>query len=63
MENLIELNILERCHNCPEFEADTVKSIYYADTEKCRVDIQIICKNRGLCDRILEYLEENTQGD
>lgn len=54
---MIELNILARCQNCPEFNAETRKEVIYGDTEKV-VNTEIICENRGLCDRIFEHLEE-----
>lgn len=58
---MITLNILPRCQNCPEFEPETHKDIFYGDDVAVEVSTQVICKHRGLCDRILEYLKNEEE--
>ena len=52
-----ELALCPKCTDCPEFDSETRKEILHGDTPDPEVNIQIICKYRGLCDRIEEHLK------
>lgn len=54
---MISLNVKDRCHNCPDFIPEIHRDIRYGKDPDPVVDTQIICQVRGLCDRNLQYLQ------
>ena len=61
-QSTFHLNILPKCINCPEFKTETIKGITYGEQAAVKVDIQIICAHRGLCDRLEQHLENIKDG-
>lgn len=47
---MIKLKVNVECHNCPFFELDYEKDIFYANNVEKIVDTTIICKHRALCE-------------
>lgn len=55
---MIELNVKEYCHSCPEFAAviNGPNVLYGNDAfQVCKTEI--VCEHRKLCEHIEEYLE------
>lgn len=54
---MIKLDIQEYCHNCPNFEAEVLKSINF----KHEVGFSIRCEHRHICKNIQQYLNEKNR--
>lgn len=54
---MIEIQAADRCHNCPEFQAETKKAILYCDGEPAEVTIYVVCAYAAKCEAIKKYLE------
>lgn len=55
---MIELNVKERCHNCPDFAPEVLKDIRYGKEPDPTVDMQVLCEHRGLCDRLEMHIRK-----
>ena len=47
---MIKLEVNEECHDCPFFELDYERDVFYANNMEKIVDTTIICKHRALCE-------------
>ena len=53
---MIRLVIEPYCHTCDAFKACVKTNVIFADGDKV-VDTVVTCENKGLCDGIKRYLE------
>lgn len=56
---MIKLNVMDYCHNCPDFEPDVDKS-YYIDG--CPITL-VRCEDRCRCEAMIEYLQKQSKED
>lgn len=54
---MIKLNIEDRCQKCNMFEALEDKKIFRDGTGHVKSVTEITCKNKALCDRLIEFLK------
>lgn len=56
---MIELDVMDRCHGCPEFQAKQIgPQIVWAEEKPCIVgDVIIRCERESTCRYIEEYLK------
>lgn len=59
---MITLKVMGRCHNRPEFEADTNKDIFYGDDVVIEVNTEIHCKNESLRNTLMNFLKKKNAG-
>ena len=54
---MIEIDVQDYCHTCPEFIPQADIDTLYADDDICDIHTVVSCRNKEKCDRIKSYLE------
>lgn len=56
---MIKLTVEDYCQNCPEFEADVIKTKAFCVDEVIN-HTTITCEHRDKCAQLKSYIERNT---
>lgn len=59
---MIKLEVNEECHDCPFFEPDYDRGVFYANNTEEIVDTTIFCKHQALCEWRRTEIEKEKGG-
>lgn len=59
MELLIKLNVKEYCHSCSKFEPEKIggEQLYAEGRPYSVTEVQVVCKNKEICEFVFEYFK------
>lgn len=60
---MINLELLEACKNCPDFEAVSVCTHQVISVDYVEHFHNITCVNKGKCDALLRHLEKEVKNN
>lgn len=59
---MIKLDVEPYCHDCPNFDAEQNRLLFYSDEGlQSMSDCTISCKHKNVCKRICEHLKSKME--